>query len=704
MNPAHFQRMMLPRLICAALLALCPAAPLFADGAADNQIENVRRLPPPGVKIPDDVRGELTTRAEALHTRLTAAAIEWQSLPDRARFLPDAEVFWKAVDWALRYDEIYDLKQVEWARSQLAEAETRLTALARDEKPWLSLTGMVVRGYRSRIDGSVQPFGLVVPASFQPHLPHQWRLDCWFHGRGEKLTELDFIHQRTTHPGEFTPPDTIVLHPYGRYCNGSRFAGETDFFEALEIVQRDYRIDDTRMVVRGFSLGGAACWHLAAHHAWRWCAAAPGAGFSETEEFLTTFQNESLQPTPWERKLWNLYDSTAAAANFFNLPTVAYSGETDRQQQAATAMARAMAKEGITLTHIIGPKTAHAYEPGARAEINRRIDALAAHPKIHPEIDVLQTHTLRYNTLKYGRIDSLDTHWQEARIAVSPLDSGSCQVNVSNVSAFSLTLPPGSARARPPAGFGPTNAPPAPYQPTLVIREFTNGPESSRVEIPLPSPQSDGSLTASFSRQNGTWKAGSLPAGPLRKKHGLQGPIDDAFMDSFLFVRPTGTAANASADAWARAEMARAIDHWRRHFRGDVMIKDDTQVTAEDIRSSHLVLWGDPASNAVLATVAARLPIGWSGAEIKAGEHTFPSASHALIAIYPNPLYPEKYVVLNSSFTFREYDYLNNARQTPKLPDWAVIDIKSPPNSRHPGRVTAAGFFGENWELKPDAP
>ena len=68
--------MMLSRLICAALLALCPATYLLADGAADNQIENVRRLPPPGVRIPDDVRGELTSRAEALHTRLAAAATE----------------------------------------------------------------------------------------------------------------------------------------------------------------------------------------------------------------------------------------------------------------------------------------------------------------------------------------------------------------------------------------------------------------------------------------------------------------------------------------------------------------------------------------------------------------------------------------------------------------------------------------------------
>ena len=36
--------------------------------------------------------------------------------------------------------------------------------------------------------------------------------------------------------------------------------------------------------------------------------------------------------------------------------------------------------------------------------------------------------------------------------------------------------------------------------------------------------------------------------------------------------------------------------------------------------------------------------------------------------VYPNPLNREKYVVLNSGLTYREYDDLNNARQVPKLP------------------------------------
>ncbi len=82
------------------------------------------------------------------------------------------------------------------------------------------------------------------------------------------------------------------------------------------------------------------------------------------------------------------------------------------------------------------------------------------------------------------------------------------------------------------------------------------------------------------------------------------------------------------------------------------------------------------------------------------GTQKVDAAHHAPMMIYPNPLNPSRYVVLNSGFTFREYDYLNNARQVPKLPDFAVIDVSTPPNSRFPGKVVRAGFFDENWALQ----
>ena len=161
---------------------------------------------------------------------------------------------------------------------------------------WTTATGLVVRGYVSRIDGSVQPYGLVVPETYRPPTPHKFRLDAWFHGRGETLSEVNFINGRQTAPGLFTPGDTFVLHPYGRYCNANKFAGEIDLFEALEHVQKNYPIDDNRICVRGFSMGGAACWQFAVHYPGLWAAAAPGAGFSETPEFLKVFQNEAVAP------------------------------------------------------------------------------------------------------------------------------------------------------------------------------------------------------------------------------------------------------------------------------------------------------------------------------------------------------------------------------------------------------------------------
>ncbi len=101
----------------------------------------------------------------------------------------------------------------------------------------------------------------------------------------------------------------------------------------------------------------------------------------------------------------------------------------------------------------------------------------------------------------------------------------------------------------------------------------------------------------------------------------------------------------------------------------------------------------------MLAKIADKLPIKWTDKGVTVGDKTYEAGTHVPVLIYPNPLNPKKYVVLNSGFTFREYDYLNNARQVSKLPDYAVIDITTPPNSRYPGKVVRAGFFGEKWEL-----
>ena len=62
----------------------------------------------------------------------------------------------------------------------------------------------------------------------------------------------------------------------------------------------------------------------------------------------------------------------------------------------------------------------------------------------------------------------------------------------------------------------------------------------------------------------------SSAGGGLQKRHGLQGPIDDAFMDRFVMVRPTGEPANAKVGTWVESEMKHAVEHWRKQFRGEI--------------------------------------------------------------------------------------------------------------------------------------
>ncbi len=147
--------------------------------------------------------------------------------------------------------------------------------------------------------------------------------------------------------------------------------------------------------------------------------------------------------------------------------------------------------------------------------------------------------------------------------------------------------------------------------------------------------------------------------------------------------------------AWVDAELKRAIEHWRKQFRGEPRVKNDGEVTDGDIAAHNLVLWGDPASNKVLARIADKLPIKWDKENVQANRSSFAGDGHMPVLIYPNPLNPKRYVVLNSGFTFRDYDYLNNARQVSKLPDYAVIDVSTPPSSRWPGKVVKAGFFDD---------
>ena len=214
----------------------------------------------------------------------------------------------------------------------------------------------------------------------------------------------------------------------------------------------------------------------------------------------------------------------------------------------------------------------------------------------------------------------------------------------------------------------------------------------------LPLPEGLGTAQVPLVKSGKTWRidvAGAAANAP-GKRPGRCGPIDHAFMSSFVHVKPTGTPLNEAAGAWVKSEMEHALVQWRQVFRGDAPVKDDGALTEDDIKNSNLILWGDPSSNAVLKKIAAKLPLKWTKDSLEFRGYKL-DANYAPILIFPNPLNPAKYVVLNSGHTFRERAAINNSDQTPKLPDWAIVDLRTPPDDLWPGLIYDAGFFDEQW-------
>ena len=676
-----------------------------ADGPKDNDPGSIRAIPPLGLELSDSVSQSLRMRCRQIRERWGAVVEKYSKKTEsknpyqRARSEADLKklnnlaseilVFPRAVEIAIELQQFYKKPEIDAAIQLLELAEQRIQR-AEMTLDWGTIVGLsdgssrqlVVGGFESKIDGSYQPYAIVIPSGFTPGDSRSRRLDVWFHGRGETLSEVSFLQKGRTNAGQYTPDDSFVLHPYGRYSNAFKFAGEIDVLEAMDYVSKRLPVDNDRISARGFSMGGAACWQFATHYADRFFAANPGAGFSETPEFLKSFQGEDLTGTPsYQRTLWRMYDCPPWSRNLIHCPTVAYSGEIDRQKQAADVMEAVLKEQGIELVHIIGPKTAHKIHDDSKREIEQRMGALARNIPITvpAEID-FTTYTLRYYKMHWLEVHGLEQHWEKGHVRASlgrdPQGNDVIQIIPENVTRIRLKFDSGQWTGR------------FPGKPIVNIGQDA---------IVGPSIRSDRSWSMDLELRDGQWRSSANAPSRLVKRPGLQGPIDDAFMGSFLFVAPTGKAVDPEFEAWSKGELEHAMLHWRKHFRGDIRVIEDTKVTDADIANHHLVLFGDAKSNQVLRRVIDQIPIVWNDQQVKIGTHQFPSDDKAVLMVYPNPANPERYLVLNSGFTFREYDYLNNARQTPKLPDWAVVDISEGATGRDPGKIEAAGFFNEHW-------
>jgi hypothetical protein len=226
--------------------------------------------------------------------------------------------------------------------------------------------------------------------------------------------------------------------------------------------------------------------------------------------------------------------------------------------------------------------------------------------------------------------------------------------------------------------------------------------------IALPVPDSGNARPIVFEKRNGGWTCrGALDFATLNgKRPGLQGPIDDAFARPFLCVRGTGKAWHPAVASWADANLRRFTDEWRRHYHGYLPVKNDTDVTVDDLRRANLILFGDPSSNLWIGKVLPQLPIKWTRDTLQLGAESYSAANHGVQLIHPNPLpgAEGRYVVINSGHTYHDAELRFSYMVFPRLGDWAAMKFHdNPPTTSSPQvaeTVVNSGFFNEGWTIR----
>ena len=588
------------------------------------------------------------TPADAELRQIQAKTAELGAMLSAVRSHPlyaDAAIYHKAAEFIVKIPgEFYTPAYVKDTLNALDTGIARAKELAAGTASWTTRKGRVLRAYESRIDGSIQPYGMIIPESYtgQPI-----RLDIWMHGTNRNLNEVAFIKQH-----EGTAPVTadqkyIQVDIYGRSNVAYRWAGETDAFEALQSVQERYKTDPRRIALRGFSMGGAGAWHLGLHHPDQWAVFEAGAGFTETKVYA-----KKTDLPPYQEAALHYYDAVDYALNATNVPFVGYGGEIDPQLQASKNIQEQLLKEGVNLESLralflVGPGMGHQWHPEMHKVSERFVEEAVAKGLTPPAHIRFVTYTTRYNRAFWITVEELQRHYVRAEVDANR-DGGRTMVKTKDVARIRI-----------------------------------DGPGAVSLD------GQDFPATGVFIHSKGNWGNAGASVSP-HKRHGLQGPVDDAFVDSFLCVKPTGTGTKATE--YGLATLDRFQKDFAKWLRGEPRVKNDRDVTAADIGNNNLILFGDPWSNSVIAKIVGKLPIRWTKTEITLAGRTVKTSTHAPVLIYPNPLNAGKYVVINSGHTFSDSDWRGtNANLYPHVGDYALMTLDD-------NTIAHSGFFNESWK------
>jgi pimeloyl-ACP methyl ester carboxylesterase len=543
------------------------------------------------------------------------------------------------------------------------ELETASEWLARlDEGKGLPPIGPGVHecAYMAEQDDSPQPYFLHVPHAVTGGKPLP--AIVYLHGYAPWLDKTNWHELSAGLTDQAEARGYVVVAPFARSNTDFMAIGEWDVLQVLRLAQQRVKIDPDRVFLLGYSMGGSGVYTLAAHYPDLWAGSVVMCG---RPEHYCWKDYDHARVEPFKRHLLDLEGGLPHIQNYLHVPFLVFQGTADTLVQPERAYRFVERLGGLGYkgelvklegqSHWIGDEVFSTPRAFEWMERQRRVAA--------PKAVSFKTHSLLYSRAYWLTIEAFQRSGEPAEANATLSPGNKLQVATNNVARLVL---------RPPREHCD---PAAPFQVTL------NG----RATEAKPDPK--GELTIEVTPP---------PPGPLRKTPALCGPIKDAFNRRFLLVY--GTTGGEKATEANRTLATRMQKDWYAFAKGFRRAMKDTELTEADIARSNLILFGTPKTHAILAKLAPKLPIRFTddGYEIL-GRAYKASETTGLMFIYPNPLAPERYVVVCHGLHYGEK--LGENHKHDLLPDFILYSDE--PDYDDSNAFHCAGFFDGSWQLDP---
>ncbi|HEY4759341.1 MAG TPA: prolyl oligopeptidase family serine peptidase [Thermoguttaceae bacterium] len=457
--------------------------------------------------------------------------------------------------------------------------------------------------------------------------------------------------------------DVIYIEPHGRGNADYLGIGDRDVLKCIEMAKQKFNVDDNRVYLMGFSMGGFGTWNVATRHPELFAAIAPVYGGDDYRVFLSPENIEKM--SAWERFLNEKSVSTAQIESLLNMPILVSHGDQDQAVNVNLSryLVRLLQRWNYDVRYIEVPGKGHSelglWDQTVSWMLEHKRNSMPRHVRV-------RAANLRTASAYWVKVTQQYDPAEFMVVDAEALDGNILRIDSKNVCEMSLT---------PAESLIDFSKP---------IKVVWNGKA-----VPVDNLQA----------RNIVLKAEDYKPASLKKTPRLAGPISDYTNTPFMIV--VGTISNNSMTNKIIEQKAGIMIHlWKRVQKYEPRVKKDVEVTEEDLNKYSLILLGGPEDNKISKLVFEKIPFQVKSDEIIIDGRSFKVNDAVLEAVYPNPYNAERYVVVVVGTSATGMAFFDPRRTSLFESDFYIADrIVPKAGVKNEKTMVASGFFNYNWKI-----